>query len=137
MSVFRRQGLVRKPGGLLYFLGQQLKLVDLRPVKRITYKFDPFHPNTKDFRALMFHMSSLKVRETNYNCTFKTEVLSDMSEPLMLCKLENGTQIKFEASNLTNLEILEALNRITHPLLPPPEDLTVEAPKTKSQKKKK
>jgi len=137
MSVFRRHGLVNRPGGVVHFLGQQLKLVDLRPVKRITYKFDPFHPNTKDFRKLMFLMSSTKIRDTNYNCEFKTEVLSNMSEPEILCKLENGNQVKFEAVNLTNLEILQAFNRIVLPLLPPPEELTETVQrKSKSTKKK-
>jgi large subunit ribosomal protein L53 len=120
----------------VHAIAQQLKQVDLRPVKRITYKFDPFHPNTKEFRNLMYYMSIATVRQTNYKCNFKTEVLSDMSEPEMLCKLENGSQLRFVATNLTTLEILEELNRIVLPLAPPPEDEEVEVPKTKSQKKR-
>jgi len=44
--------------------------------------------------------------------------------------------VTFKAENLTALEIIEELNRITHPLLPPPEEPVV-IPKTKSQKKQK
>ena len=87
MSVFRKHGPLHRPGGIVHAIVQQLKQVDLRPVKRVTYKFDPFHPNTKEFRNLMYYMSMASVRETNYKCNFKTEVLSDMSEPEMLCKL--------------------------------------------------
>ena len=87
MSVFRKSGLVFKPGGVVYNIVQQLKQLDLRPVNKVNYKFDPFHPNAKEFRDLIFHLSSPKVRDTNISCTFKTEVVSDLSQPELKCLL--------------------------------------------------
>jgi len=122
MSVFRHSGRFKfRTQGLQGAISLQLGLVDLRPVSRVTYTFDPFHPRVEDFRNLMFYLSSPKIRETNHKCVFKTEVVSDRSNPEIHCKLENGKQLLFKTENLSALEILEQLNRILKPLLPPKE----------------
>ncbi|XP_021950661.1 39S ribosomal protein L53, mitochondrial [Folsomia candida] len=135
MSIYRCSGLVRKPSGLIHEIIHQLKVVDLRPVQRIEYKFDPFHQSAKHVRDLSFWLSSPKIRDTNFKCVFKTSVLSNLSPPEIHCKLDNGKELIFKAENLSLLEILEEFNKIVHPLLPPPE-VTTAPLKTKSQKKK-
>jgi len=138
MSVFRAHGPVKKVGGVAYELAQEVKKLDLRPLNRVTYTFDPFHATAAaNFRRVMHILSAPKVRDTNYKCIFKTEVVCDNSEPVMLCVLGDGRKLKFEAGNLTPLELLSNFNRIVIPLLPPPEDPSAAtAPKTKSQKKR-
>lgn len=159
MSIYRNWGLLRKPSGLLYEITEQLKVVDLRPLKRIEYKFDPFHESAKHVRELSYHLSIPKIRDTNYKCVFKTNIVCDRSPPEVNCKLgkdvadlgerecdnllifdflfiENGKEIVFKVENLTLLEILEEFNKIVLPLVPPPEETTTVVPKTKSQKRK-
>lgn len=87
MSVFRSSGLVRKPTGVHHALVSALKEVNLTPVQRVSYKFDPFHENANTVRDLMFYLSSPKIRETNYKTVFKANVVCDQSEPEVECKL--------------------------------------------------
>ncbi|CAL8074018.1 unnamed protein product [Orchesella dallaii] len=136
MSVFRKSGLVRKPTGIFNVIISEVKRVSLQPVQRVTYTFDPFHENAKTVRDLMFILSFPKIRETNYKCAFKTNVVCDRSEGSVECKLENGKSVLFKTGNLTTLEILQQLNKVVLPLVPPPQDLSASIPKTKSQKKK-
>jgi len=136
MSIYRYHGLVRKPTGFWNDVALTISAVDLRPVQRISYKYDPFCKSANQVRDVSFYLSHPKVRETNFKCVFKTTIVSDQSEPEVVCKLENGKELKFKADNLTALEILEELNSITHPLLPPPEE-PVTIVSTKSQKKQK
>jgi len=126
---------LRKPSGLIHELAQELKKVDFRPVKRIEYKFDPFHPSANHVRDLSFMLSNPKKRETNYKTVFKTNIVSDLSPPEITCKLENGKELIFKAEHLTTLEILQQFNKVVFPLVPPPEE-AVPILKTKSQKKK-
>lgn len=51
--------------------------------------------------------------------------------------VENGKTLFFKAGNLTLLEIVQQLNKVVLPLVPPPQDLSASIPQTKSQKKKK
>lgn len=92
MSIYRCSGLVRKPSGLIHEIIHQLKVVDLRPVQRIEYKFDPFHQSAKHVRDLSFWLSSPKIRDTNFKCVFKTSVLSNLSPPEIHCKLGKAPQ---------------------------------------------
>jgi len=137
MSLYKNSGpLIKRTVGGLADVYVQLKKVDFRPVKKVSFKFDPFSPNITQFRDLVFYLSSAKLRDTNPKCLFKTEIASDRSDPELTCKLENGSQLIFKAKNLTALEILERFNKIIHPLLPPEPSEGAVIPKTKSQKKR-
>ncbi len=88
MSLYKYSGpFLKKPLGVLGHIYLQLKEIDLRPVQRVVFKFDPFHPNVRDFRDLMFHLSSSKIRNSNNKCVYKTDVVSDRSDPELLFKL--------------------------------------------------
>jgi len=136
MSVFRRSGLVHKRTAYFQLLYDQVKAVDLKPVSRIQYKFDPFGENTKEIRNFMFYLSAPRIRDSNIKCSFKTEVVCDLSEPTVVCKLVDGKTLTFKTENLTAYEILKEFNRIVLPLVPPPQDTPVAATKSQSQRKK-
>jgi len=88
MSLYRTTGrLYKSQLGYTGAIYKELRKVDLRPVERVVFKFDPFHPNVREFRELIFHMSASKLRDTNNKCIYKTDVVSDFSEPELLCKL--------------------------------------------------
>lgn len=43
-------GALRKSGGVVSAIGKQVKLLNLRAVKRVTVTFDPFHENVTSTR---------------------------------------------------------------------------------------
>ena len=43
-------GSFTRAGGIASAIGKQLKSVNLKPVKKIVYTFDPFRPNVKTVR---------------------------------------------------------------------------------------
>lgn len=43
-------GSFAKSGGLLQAIAKQLKLLNLKPVKKIQVQFDPFHPSAYNVR---------------------------------------------------------------------------------------
>ena len=96
------------------------RLINLQPVKKITFKFDPFTKNCAGVRDMIAVMGSEKVRMTNPKCGFKTDVVDDGSEPTIRVELggdNDGKKIVFEAGLLSSHEILEQFNRIVLPLV--------------------
>lgn len=96
------------------------RLINLQPVKKVTFKFDPFTKNCAGVRDMIAVMGSEKVRKTNPKCGFKTDIVDDGSEPTMKVELggdNDGKRIVFEAGLLSSHEILEQFNRIVLPLV--------------------
>lgn len=44
MSIYY-SGVFSRSGGIYSAISKQLKMVNLKPVKKIQVQFDPFHPN--------------------------------------------------------------------------------------------
>uniref|UniRef100_A0A2R5L8P0 Large ribosomal subunit protein mL53 n=1 Tax=Ornithodoros turicata TaxID=34597 RepID=A0A2R5L8P0_9ACAR len=86
------------------------KDLDLKPFKRITFKFDPFHHNAAEVRDSLHLMSSSRVRQTNVQCVLKTEVTR--TAPCIELQLNGGKNVLIRASDLTQLEILEVVSRL-------------------------
>lgn len=118
----------------LHRFNDEVKRVNLQPVKRVHFKFDPFRPNVRGIRVLMTRFSYKKVRATNHKCLFKTDVLSDGSDPLVKVELNNGKNLTFKAGTLSEYDMLYHFNRIVLPLV---EDTEAPAKETKATKKKK
>ncbi|XP_018572041.1 39S ribosomal protein L53, mitochondrial [Anoplophora glabripennis] len=110
MSIYF-SGTFKRSAGVISAITKQLKLINLKPVRRIQVQFDPFHPNAITARDFLFHISSPKVVETNLNCVIKTNVVCDRSEPQINIDLQDSGSIKFLANNLTVLEILQQINK--------------------------
>lgn len=105
MSIYF-SGTFTRSAGLYSAIGKQLKLVNLKPVKKVVYKFDPFQPNVKSIRFVllestvsflldslsyhlrdcMFILSSEKIQSTNPQCVFKTDIV-DNCEPTLAVTL--------------------------------------------------
>lgn len=43
-------GTFKRSAGLVSAIGKQLKVINLKPVKKIQVQFDPFHENAKAVR---------------------------------------------------------------------------------------
>ncbi|KAJ8927044.1 hypothetical protein NQ314_020531 [Rhamnusium bicolor] len=110
MSIYY-SGTFTRSAGVISAIVKQLKLVNLKPVKKIQIQFDPFHPNAATARNFLFHISSPKVAETNLNCAIKTNIVCDRSEPEIRIDLLDSGSIKFLTNNLTVLEILQHINK--------------------------
>ncbi|KAF5303578.1 hypothetical protein FQR65_LT08179 [Abscondita terminalis] len=136
MSIYY-SGTFKRSGGLISAITKQLKLVNLKPVKKIQVQFDPFHPKAQTARDLLFYLSTTKVLATNFSCAIKTNVVCDRSDPFIKVELaESGESLTFLAENLTVLEILQEFNKRVSSLVKPEEVSTTSLQLAKLQKKK-
>ncbi|CAH1159750.1 unnamed protein product, partial [Phaedon cochleariae] len=110
MSIYY-SGTFTRSAGVISAIIKQLKLVNLKPVKKIQVQFDPFHPNAVTARDFLFHISSPKVTETNLSCVIRANVVCDRSEPEIKLELADSGVVKFLANNLTVLDILQQINK--------------------------
>ncbi|RZB40399.1 39S ribosomal protein L53, mitochondrial [Asbolus verrucosus] len=136
MSIYF-SGTFSRSAGVISAITKQLKLVNLKPVKKIQVQFDPFHPNAVTARDFLFHISTPKVTETNLNCIIKSNVVCDRSEPEIKIDLLDSGSIKFLANNLTVLEILQQFNKHISIKVKPEEVKTVQVTKIEKKKQKK
>uniref|UniRef100_A0A2A4K086 Large ribosomal subunit protein mL53 n=1 Tax=Heliothis virescens TaxID=7102 RepID=A0A2A4K086_HELVI len=137
-------GTLRRSGGVVSAIGKQLRLVNLKAAKRITVKFDPFGDNVTHTRNFLHYISSTKISLTNPNCTLKTEIVCDRSEPTVnialapsiaeTAKIKNVT---LKSGNLTCLEILQLLNKHISSLAPVEKPAATIQTKTEKKTKKK
>ncbi|KAG8226603.1 hypothetical protein J437_LFUL007295 [Ladona fulva] len=111
-------GTLRRSAGLISAISKQLRQVNLKPVKHIIVKFDPFHENAVSIRDFLFYISAPRVQETNPVCRFKTEIVCDRSEPTVSFALGNGEIVHLKSNKLTTLEILQLYNKHITPLVP-------------------
>ncbi|GFS35074.1 hypothetical protein TNIN_438961 [Trichonephila inaurata madagascariensis] len=123
-----------------YFYAE-VKKFHLRPVKKLSFQFDPFHENAKTVRDFYFHISSKKIRKTNQSCVFKADVVNDRSEPTISVDLSNGLNVLFKCSNLSTLEVAKEFNQIIEKYDVKEEDTTIKLKgalqkETKAKKRK-
>ncbi|CAG0893619.1 unnamed protein product [Darwinula stevensoni] len=111
------EGRWGRPPTTKTFIAEQIRKVDLRPVKAVNVRFDPFHPNAQAVREFMFITSFPKIRKTNLKCTFKCDVVNDRSEPSIFIDFENKQKCIFKAGSLNILDILQNYNKVVEPIL--------------------
>nr|BAN21006.1 mitochondrial ribosomal protein L53 [Riptortus pedestris] len=127
-------GALKRSGGVSEAISRQLKSVTLKPVKRVSFKFDPFHERVVETRYFMHYITAPKVLKTNLTCSFKTEIQCDRTDPSITFKLVNGEEIVFKSANLTALEMCKLFNK--HISVLAPEETVVAAPITAKASKK-
>merc|ERR1712126_184020 len=110
-------GRFSRSAGIYSAIGKQLKSVNLKPVEKIVFKFDPFRQNVTTVRDCLFMFSSEKVSNTNLRCLIKTDIV-DNAEPSISVTLGEGKKVVFNTSNLNSLEVLQEFNKIVLPLVP-------------------
>ena len=131
-------GTRTRSGGIIDALAKQIKQVNLQPLSKITVRFDPFHEQALETRNFLFHISGKRVAATNYDCAIKTEVLSDRSDPTIICDYQkDGEKLIFKSKNLTALEVLKLFNQHVSSRVKVPKEEPVIPGKAKQGKKKK
>ena len=113
----------------------QAKKLNLQPVKKITFKLDPFRKDVKGLRNMMMDVSHDKVRATNLKCAVKTEILSDGSEPTMIVDMNEGKRLVFRGAHLKRLDFLSQFNKIVLPLVQEKKGTVTETKASKLAKK--
>lgn len=88
----------------------QLVKVNMKPVKRVHYTFDPFHPRVDSIRNVIYHFSCERIQKSNPKCIFKTEVVCNRSEPTLKVELDEGNSLLFKTAHLNEEEIVTMIN---------------------------
>jgi len=88
----------------------QLIKVNMKPVKRVHYTFDPFHPRVDSIRHVIRHFSCERIQKSNPKCFFKTEVVCNRSEPTIKIELDEGNSLLFKTAHLSTEEIVTMIN---------------------------
>jgi len=127
-------GSKSRSSGVASAIKKQAFSLNLKPVKRVFVKFDPFGENAVTARDFMYYLLSPNVIKTNPLCLIRSEVVNDRGEPTVDVSLVNGESVLFKCNNLTVLEIFQQFNKHITPLAPK-EEIT-EALVTKTDKKK-
>merc|ERR1711911_36630 len=116
-------GRFSRSAGIYSAIGKQLNSVNLKPVQKIVFKFDPFQQNVTTVRDCLFMFSSEKISNTNLRCLIKTDIV-DNAEPSISVTLGEGKNFVFKTSNLNSLEVLQEFNKIVLPLVPKEEEVS-------------
>ncbi|KAI5713158.1 hypothetical protein M8J76_007752 [Diaphorina citri] len=106
-------------------------MLNLKPVKKIVFKFDPFDDGCLTVRKFMWHFNIRTVLKTNPLCSVKTEIVCDRSEPVVDVSLANGESVLFKTRNLNELELFQLFNKHITTLAPKEEANATEV-KTKT-----
>uniref|UniRef100_A0A336MSH9 Large ribosomal subunit protein mL53 n=1 Tax=Culicoides sonorensis TaxID=179676 RepID=A0A336MSH9_CULSO len=135
-----RGGAISRSAGLQSAITKQVKLLNLKAVKRITITFDPLHENAVETRNFLWHLSLPKVQLSNPNCALKTEIVCDRRPGEVKFQLLPSIaekvkvkQVNLNSGNLSTLELLQLTNKLITVHAPKEEALNVV--KTKSEKK--
>ncbi|GAB0099391.1 hypothetical protein DMENIID0001_152470 [Sergentomyia squamirostris] len=132
-----RAGKLTRSGGLFSAIAKQSKLINIKPVNRITFSFDPFSKNSVEIRHFLFQYSIARVKATNINCKYRTNIVCDGSPPEVLFELTKPDgekeKLKVLCENLTCLEILQLTNKHISQYIVEPEE-TSKVPVTKATK---
>ncbi|KYN11318.1 PREDICTED: 39S ribosomal protein L53, mitochondrial [Trachymyrmex cornetzi] len=139
MSI-RFSGTIKRSGGsMMSAVVEQIKRVNLAPLDKIDVRFDPFDRQSRQARDFLFYVSAPKIRATNPQCSLKTEIVCDRSEPTITFSLQSGEKVVLKTALLTSLNILKLYNKHITSLIPP-DPAELEAKKLleeeKSKKKK-
>ncbi|XP_024879097.1 uncharacterized protein LOC112459285, partial [Temnothorax curvispinosus] len=87
-------------------------------------------------RDFLFYISAPRIRATNPQCSLKTEVVCDRSEPVITFSLQSGEKVVLKTALLTSLNVLELYNKHITSLIPP-DPAVVEAKKALEEEKRK
>uniref|UniRef100_A0A1A9X4B4 Large ribosomal subunit protein mL53 n=1 Tax=Glossina brevipalpis TaxID=37001 RepID=A0A1A9X4B4_9MUSC len=117
MSIYY-SGTLGRSGGVVSAIAKELKLINLKGIKRVTVTFDPFAENVKSTREFLFLLSVPRVTQTNPNCLLKTDVVCNRQQPEIKFSLIQSVQeqlkvkdIRFLSNNLNTLELLQLCNK--------------------------
>lgn len=117
-----------------YIQRQQIKAINLKPVKRVVFNVDPLHPRSSSIRRLMTLMSSEKITKTGPKTAFKYDFSKKGEPEVTLTFHDNDSKALFKMAYLTEHDMIYEMNKIVLPLV---KEESVSVMDLKQQKKKK
>lgn len=129
-------GCRTRSGGWISSIAKQVRLANLKPLRKITVRFDPFHHQVAETRDFLFQLSTPKLLETNPACDLRTEIACDRSDPVVTCEYETGDErLVIKSANLTAIELLKIFNQHVSSRVKPVEEEEVVIVKKKGKKR--
>lgn len=113
----------------------EINRVNLQPVNKITYSFDPFTLDHYSLRVYMYFLNAKKPKATGVKTIHKTNILDDRSSPNIKFDLNDGRQLEVKTGNLSELEIASIVNNYVLPLVKDDVDVVVETKASKGAAK--
>jgi len=95
----------------------EFRKLDVQPVKKATFTFDPMLANYHSIRNVMYFFNKPKVLEGNVKIIVKTEIVDDRREPTINLDLNDGRTLEIKTGNLNELEIIRVINYYLLPLV--------------------
>ncbi|TPP61824.1 hypothetical protein FGIG_10554 [Fasciola gigantica] len=92
-----------------YLTKDVLNQLNLKPVKWMTFKFNPFCGSVDSIKNACFLMSNPRWRATNPNMVIKPTVASNYTEPTIEILYGNGKIVRIKTGNLTIREIVNII----------------------------
>ena len=77
-----------------YVNKEQIKAINLKPVKRIQFLVDPLHPRSGSIRQLMTLITNEKVSRTGPKTAITHKFVSDRSEPTVTLTFHDDAELK-------------------------------------------
>ncbi|XP_064597632.1 uncharacterized protein LOC135464076 [Liolophura sinensis] len=113
-----------------------LKSLTLKGVKKMTFRFDPYHPKVFSIRELLFITNSPRILETNLNCDVKVDVKSDRSEPVFDVEFIDDSKAVFKTENLLIEDIMTRFHRLCEEKCPEQDDSLLDMGKKPMKRKR-
>ena len=77
-----------------YVNKEQIKAINLKPVKRIQFQVDPLHSRSGSIRQLMTLITNEKVSRTGPKTAITHKFVSDRSEPTVTLTFHDDAELK-------------------------------------------
>lgn len=88
-----------------YKFANELFKLNLKNIKRLEAKFNPFHPNAAAIREFYFGVSTKKISKTNVECILKATVVTDKSDPLVTVQFQDNHKLVINCKYLESPHI--------------------------------
>lgn len=85
---------------------------NLKHVKRIDVKFNPFHQNAASVREFYQGVCSKKSIKTNPECSLKAKVVSDNDDPLITVQFADDHKLVINGKYLQSYHLLKLLKEL-------------------------
>ena len=94
-----------------YVNKEQIKAINLKPVKRIQFQVDPLHPRSGSIRQLMTLITDEKVSRTGPKTAITHKFVSDRSEPTVTLTFHDDAELKVSYFFFSLIFFFKILNK--------------------------
>lgn len=85
---------------------------DLKHIKKIDVKFNPFHPNAANVREFYQGIAERKSIRSNTECTINAKVVCDKSDPLVTVQFADEHKLVINSKYLHSDHIIKLIKEL-------------------------